>query len=115
MNQDDCSITTGGANYNLVSGLVEDSIQYFADSQEPSKECTALYKTGTTPIMTFFYNEPWNNASTGPAPFLSEPEVHMSCLRTVPTADQESGSSRLGSSLLGLFTAVLVVSILWCF
>lgn len=110
--QDDCTITSGGPKYQLVAGLVEDTVQYMNDlaGKKASKEWTALYRTGTTPVMTFFYNEPWNNASNGPAPFLGEPEVHMSCLKTVRKADRESGSGSMRASLLGLSTVMLVIS-----
>lgn len=64
-----------------------------------------------------FYNEPWNNASTGPVPFLDNPEVHLSCLTIVPSAKQTSGSVRLAGSIgnLGLmwlsFTSLLWLSL----
>ena len=80
---------------------------------KPNSDEIKLFKNGTTPVLTFFYNQPWNNATTSRAPFLSEPEVHLSCLRTVPSAKQESGAGRLQSRLAGLsmgmlFTCMLV-------
>lgn len=94
----------------MVAGLVEDTVQYLnnRDGKEASKQWTALYKTGTTPLMTFFYNEPWNNASTGPAPFLTEPEVHMSCLRTIPEAGEESRAPKVEGSFYGPATRALI-------
>ena len=99
--QQGCSVTTGGPDYHIVSGLQENSLTYFRylEGEKASKEWTELYKSGTTPVMTLFYNEPWNNVGTGPAPFLNEPEVHMSCLRTIQPAGEESGSVRLQVSL----------------
>jgi hypothetical protein len=99
--QEGCSVTTGGPDYNMVWGPSEASIDYFncQAKEKPSKEWIERLKTGTRPVQTFFYNEPWNSATTGPAPFLSEPEVHMSGLRTMPPAKQESGSTRVRPSL----------------
>lgn len=117
--QQGCSITTGGPDYNLVGILEEDTRQYFRaiEGAKPTKEWTALYNNGTTPVMTFFYNEPWKNDTTGPAAFLSEPEVHMSCLRTVPNADEQSGTAQLKSALEGRRGLILVLlcSAIWVF
>jgi hypothetical protein len=91
--QQDCSITTGGLDYNLFYNIGD----YVVGKH--SSDLSKLYKNGTTPVFTFFYNEPWNYYSTGPVPFLTEPEVHMSCLRTVPSAEQNSGSTRIQHSM----------------
>ncbi|KAK5941093.1 hypothetical protein PMZ80_006370 [Knufia obscura] len=91
--QDDCSVTTGGPDYNMVVAMMN------SVPGEPDSEEVEMFKNGTTPLLTLFYNEPWNNASTGPVSFLEEPEVHLSCLRKVPTAEQQSGSVRLQAGL----------------
>ena len=98
--QQDCSVTTGGSEYNLVEVGSEDTSNIWDNIgthkfEKPSKDWIELYKDGTTPIMTFFYNEPWNNASTGPVSFLTEPEIHLTCLRPVKSKVTESGSTKL--------------------
>lgn len=69
-----------------------------------------LFKTGSSPLLTLFYNEPGSGAST----LLAEPEVHLSCVKPVTsTKEQESGAAR---SLIFSrpTTAALVVSgLMW--
>jgi len=103
--QDDCSLTTGGADYNMVSGPKE---TFFG---KPKTQVVERFKNGTSVLLTFFYNDPWNNDTTGPVDFLNEPEVHLSCLRKVPTREQQaSGSTRLGGAGLTWF---VLLSTLW--
>lgn len=106
--QEGCSITTGGSSYNMAWGPDE------VFMGEPDSEKVLNYKQGTSAILTLFYNEPWNNASTGPADFLSEPEVHLSCLRKMPTEKQLSGSVRLQANLGAMgWTWLLLSGLLW--
>ena len=88
-----CTLTTGGPTYNIATGPPSEQCEGAANSPEVKQ-----YKNGTTPLFTLFYNEPWNNATTGPAAFLKEPEVHLSCLRKVQTPEEqklaESGTIR---------------------
>ena len=106
--QDGCSVTTGGPDYNIVAGADE----YLVGKRDSDE--IKLFKNGTTPVLTFFYNEPWNNATTGPAPFLGQPEVHLTCLRTLPSAKQESGARKL-QDVLGSSTmaTLMMCSLLW--
>lgn len=92
----------------------DDSSFYHFENAKPNSDEIKLYKTGTTPVFTFFYNEPWNNASAGPAPFLNEPEVHMNCLRIMPSAQKESSAVRMHTSL-GVFTlmGLFLCSVFW--
>jgi len=106
--QDGCSLTTGGSSYNMAWGPDEKFLGQAGSSQVQN------YKNGTSALLTLFYNEPWDNASTGPAEFLSEPEVHLSCLRKVPTEGQQSGSIQLQASLGTMsWTWLLLGSLLW--
>lgn len=91
--QDGCSLTSGGPTYNMV-WTADEAFQ--GESDDPD---VMLYKNGTSALLTMFYNESWNNASTGPIAFLDEPEVHLSCLRKMPTVEQQSGSIRLQAGL----------------
>lgn len=89
---------------------------------ESDTEAVKRFKNGTSALLTLFYNEPWKTATTGPVDFLSEPEVHLSCLRKVQTAEQQqtaehqqsSGStpSRAGLKSLSLSWLVLC-SLVW--
>jgi hypothetical protein len=113
--QDDCSLTTGGSSYTVVSASSEDTLNLF-NSEKPSKEYLELFKTGVTPVLTYFYNEHWNPASTGPAPFLSEPEVHLSCLRAMSEEEQKSGSIKVETTLSGLsLVPIFLGSLLWLY
>jgi hypothetical protein len=96
--QNGCSITPGGEDYNLYATGSEDTLILFDYNAglKPSKDYIRAFKTGVTPVLTLFYNEPWNNASTGPVSFLEEPEVHLSCLR-IPEEAETSGAVRWGS------------------
>jgi hypothetical protein len=77
--QDACSLTTGGSAYDIISGREEYAMNYWDNigtqkDEKASKEWVERYKSGTTPILTFFLNEPGSNGSTGPALSLPEPE-----------------------------------------
>ena len=90
----------------MVVGPYETIDVYYGD--KPTKEQRALFENGTTPIFTFFYNEPWKNTTPGPAGFLAEPEVHMTCVRTVPSAKgRGSGSTR--SRVLNISAAAALI------
>ena len=105
--QQNCSLSPEGSDYLLVGGMQEIS-DFIVDGKGP-KDQVKLFKNGTTPMFTLFYNEPWNNKSTGPVPFLVEPEVHMSCLMTVPSEGQKtSAAAQLGRGLdkMGLVLAI---------
>lgn len=85
--QEGCVLTTGGPDYIVHGGPIDAEFGK-ADSKEAE-----LFKSGTTPLFTMFYNEPWNNNTTGPVPFLDTPEVHLSCLtRVVTESDRTSGA-----------------------
>lgn len=108
--QESCSVTTGGSNYNMALGPQ----QTFYDG--PDTEAVKRFKNGTSAVLTLFYNEPWKNHTTSPVDFLNEPEVHLSCLRKVQTAEKQqfSGSTSLRTSLEGLSLLWLVLcSLLW--
>jgi hypothetical protein len=111
-------VTPGGPSYHLFSAGEEDTRLTFPyyDGRKPSKDYFKLFKTGATPILTMFYNEPWNNASTGPVPFLNEPEVHLSCVRTVSLEDQKSGSTRIHSTPSGAsLVSIFLCGLLWAY
>lgn len=108
--QDGCSLTTGGSSYNMVWGPDE------IFSGKANSEEVEVYKNGTSALLTLFYSEPRSNVSTGSVDFLREPEVHLSCLRKMPTEEQQSGSIRLRASLGDLgATWILVGGLLWTF
>jgi hypothetical protein len=83
------------------------------DFEYQRSENEELFKTGTTPIFTLFYNEPWNNASTGPVAALADPEVHLSCLTAVTSVEQESGVSRIQDSVRALSGIAVLSGLLW--
>ena len=81
MEQDVCRITTG-EDYNL--GLVDVvSIEGKVDDMD-----VQLWSSGTTPVMTLFFNGPGDDED----PALFEPEVHLTCLKTVPSQNQVASS-----------------------
>jgi len=83
---------------------------------ESDTEAVKRFKNGTSAILTLFYNEPWNNATTGPVDYLSEPEVHLSCLRKVQNAEQQQASdaTHVGAGLERLSLPWLVFcSLFW--
>lgn len=111
-------MTPGGPSYRLFSAKGEDTRLTFPynDGRKPSKDYIKRFKTGATPILTMFYNEPWNNASTGPVPFLNEPEVHLSCVRTVPLENQKSGSTKIHSTPSGAnLVSIFLGGLLWAY
>jgi hypothetical protein len=102
--QDGCSVTTGGPEYSTVFGG-DTNVPGSSDSEE-----NQLFKNGTTPIISMFYNEPWNDATTGPFPGLSptEPEVHVHCLRSLPSEEQVVASSGITCASFSAFRAGLL-------
>ena len=102
--QDDCSITTGGSQYSM---LLQSNQCLGCGTEEPDNEEIALFENGTTPMFALFYNELGNASSSDFVPFLDEPQVHLSCLRTVPSAKEKSGSmqTQIPVSVLGMMIA----------
>ena len=108
-------MTTGGSDYHVVNAAEENSYWYY-DGADLDGEDIQHFKNGTTPIFTFFYNEPWNVDSNGPAPFLAEPELHLHCLRTLPSTSEEyeSSSPRIQARALYLWPlALFLCSLIW--
>lgn len=96
--QDECSMTTGGPEYHIVNGAEEKSFNNF-NGADLNGEIIQRFRNGTTPLFTFFYNEPWDTRTTGPARFLAEPEVHLHCLRTLPSTSEEYASESAGGQI----------------
>lgn len=69
------------------------------------------FQNGTTPVLTMFFND---NGLPGHLPALSQPEVMLSCLKTVPTEKEQakinSGSRASGSPFLLLMLAFVVAA-----
>lgn len=102
--QDGCVATTGGPDYLMSLGP-----QATTFGQEDDPE---LFKTGITPLLTLFYNDPINN--TGSDAFLAELEVHLSCLTVVASAEKHSASIRSASGRSGLFAVFFTLfSLAW--
>lgn len=78
--QDDCRTTTDSTyNHFLADGSYVSAI---AGSGEAK-----AFQNGTTPVLTMFFNLPGQASN---ASYLSEPEIHLSCLKTIPTEQQQA-------------------------
>ena len=91
--QSGCVATSGGPDYLMNLGP---QATYFGQHGDPE-----LFKTGITPLLTLFYNEPFDTTRSGAV--LVEPEVHLSCLTVVPPAERSSASNRTAAGGSGLF------------
>lgn len=107
-------MTTQGSAYQIWNAENEISYTDF-EGIALDTEVIARFRTGTTPVFTIFYNEPWDLRTTGPAEVLTEPEVHLSCLRTRPVVSEEysSGSWRDQGGLRVLFSVMVMVMLWW--
>ena len=96
-----CDITSQGSSYNTV--LTNTVFQEL----DPSSEDAALWRNGTTPLITMLYRRAGDATDA-----LLEPEVHLSCLRTVPSREASSSNARArlaGFSWLAFFAASVVI------
>lgn len=96
--QGDCDVTSQGSSYNTVmTNLISEELD--PDSQE-----AGLWRNGTTPLITMLYKVPADVSGD-----LVEPEVHLTCLRTVPSEKQASKNA--GTKLAGAsWLAILALS-----
>lgn len=82
-------------------------------SLPPGSEESKAFQNGTTPILTMFFNRP-NQAQS--APFLPEPEIHLSCLKTIPTEEQQktvnSGVGRIVAPFSSVFALLVVAALM---
>ena len=85
-------------------------------STKDDSEAGELWRSGTTPLMTAFFSY---NGDADFAPIL-EPEVHLTCLRTVPSKKQ-NGAAGIGILVPASFAArslavtLAMVVLLVCF
>lgn len=101
-----CNVTTNSNDNTL---LTESRYVSLPSGSEEGK----AFQNGTTPVLTMFFNRP-NQAQD--LPFLLEPEIHLSCLKTIPTEEQQKvvnngvGHTTLSfASLVSIAAAVMVV------
>jgi hypothetical protein len=102
--QGSCDITSQGPSYNVaLTNSVSKDLQ-------PDSEDAAVWRNGTTPLITMFFNKEGDTHAG-----LVEPEVHLSCLRTVPSEKQTSSGTRSAAtglvwmtvSVMGFLTFVI--------
>lgn len=106
--QEGCSISPGGAEYNMARVAYEHTAPLFPEDQLNSDQLE-LFKTDVTSLVTIFYNEPWNPDSTGPLEALiNAPEIHLTCLKAIPEPGQQSGA---GSVRVGLSLGLLALGL----
>ena len=77
--QGQCDITSQGPSYNIANTA------FFQKELHPKSLDAELWRNGTTPVITMFFNDRGTNNEA-----LVEPEVHLTCLRTVPSEKQAS-------------------------
>ncbi len=73
----------------------------------PDSEDGRLWLDGTTPVITMFFNEK-GVTNTG----LAEPEVHLSCLRTLPSRAEETSGGVRTRSVSITWMAMMVMGVL---
>lgn len=79
VSQANCTLTSGGPSYNLHE------IDLAFIEAKPNDPEARAWRNGTTPLMTIFFNDNGTRAE-----FLPEPEIHLSCLNTVPSLRQDN-------------------------
>ena len=73
----------------------------------PDSEDGRLWLDGTTPVITMFFNEK-GVTNTG----LAESEVHLNCLRTLPSQEEETSGSVSMRSVSITWMATMVMGVL---
>lgn len=102
-NESSCSLTNDtiyGATYNTL--LTESK---YISLPHDSAEAKA-FQNGTTPVLTMFFNRP-NQAQN--SLFLPEPEIHLSCLKTIPTEKEQQTINNDGGTNVAPLPSVLAL------
>ncbi len=102
--QGECDITSQGSSYNIAMTNLA------AEELDPDSEEAELWRNGTTPLITLLFNRA---GDTNPG--LVEPEVHLKCLRTVPSAKQasENVGRKLASTPWLAAMAISFIALMW--
>lgn len=95
--QGDCDITGQGPSYNLALTNIA------SRDLDPESLDVELWRNGTTPVVTVFFNGAGNDN-----PALVDPEYHLTCLRAVPSTEVQD-SATLVSRQVGMSLVVLSV------
>lgn len=97
-----CNVTAGSTDNTLIAE------SKYVSLPTGSEEARA-FQNGTNPVLTMFFDRP-NQAEN--ASFLSEPEVHLSCLKTIPTEQEQkrinNGARNIGAPLSCILALMVV-------
>ncbi len=102
--QGNCDITGQGSSYNTVE------TNFIPLELDPDSDEAELWRNGTTPLITMLYK-----IAPDASNVLLEPEVHLTCLRTVPSKEQgsENAGRKLASASWKSLLALCLVALIW--